>query len=33
MKFIIRDEQLGDIPATAELTRAAFQNADHSSSY
>lgn len=33
MKIIIRDEQLEDIPAIAELTRAAFQNADHSSSY
>ena len=31
MKIIIRDEQLEDIPAIAELTRAAFQNADHSS--
>lgn len=31
MKIIIRDEQLEDIPAITELTRAAFQNADHSS--
>jgi len=31
MKIIIRDERLEDIPAIAELTRAAFQNADHSS--
>ncbi len=31
MKIIIRDEQFEDIPAITELTRAAFQNADHSS--
>jgi len=31
MKIIIRDEQLEDIPAITELTRAAFQNTDHSS--
>lgn len=31
MKILIRDEQFEDIPAITELTRAAFQNADHSS--
>ena len=31
MKIIIRDERLEDILAIAKLTRAAFQNADHSS--
>ncbi|UNW06573.1 MULTISPECIES: GNAT family N-acetyltransferase [unclassified Acinetobacter] len=31
MKIIIRDERLEDIPAIAKLTRAAFQNTDHSS--
>ena len=31
MNIIIRDEQLEDIPAITELTRGAFQNADHPS--
>ena len=31
MKIIIRDERLEDILSIAKLTRAAFQNADHSS--